>query len=322
MVIPLASMCFNVALAAILASQITRQGDPALLDQGLRMIGLITSASISIVTLTFSLTVLSVQLASQTYSPRLLDDFLKDPASKVVIAVNLGAYVYCYTLLYYIDDTDDMAPVPYVAINVLSVHCGIVLLGFVNFIHVFINGFRIETILKRSSDSSLMAARALSSLNTDLERDDLPDVPNRAVKVKADESGYITNFNFPAVLDVATELDVCIRYTHQVGDYVNRGTILCYVWDADTREEDKDAKFGKRVVQQIDLKGEEAQDDKERTWEQKVEKRLGQLANQGVCLHEKRNSDLDVTLGIQQLSDIAVRALSPGVNDPHTAIQW
>jgi hypothetical protein len=74
--VPMMSMVFNAILATAL-SQITSSDNPQLLDQGLVMIGLVSNASISIVTLTFSLTVLSIQIAAQSYSPRLLDDFLK-----------------------------------------------------------------------------------------------------------------------------------------------------------------------------------------------------------------------------------------------------
>ena len=105
---PILSMAANVLLACLI-SQITTKENPALLDKGLRMMGLVANASISIVTLTFSLTVLSVQIAAQSYSPRLLDEFLKDPVSKVVIATNLGAYAYCYTINYFLDDTTDVS---------------------------------------------------------------------------------------------------------------------------------------------------------------------------------------------------------------------
>lgn len=56
-----------------------------------------------------------------------------------------------------------------------------------------------------------------------------------------------------------------------------------------------------------------------RTESEEVERRLGCLVNEGVALSKKRTSDLDATLGFQQLCDIAVRALSPGVNDPYAA---
>ena len=70
-VYPLLSMVVNVILASVL-SLITSRDNPELLEQGKMMIGLVSNASISIVTLTFSLTVLSVQIAAQSYSPRLL----------------------------------------------------------------------------------------------------------------------------------------------------------------------------------------------------------------------------------------------------------
>jgi uncharacterized membrane protein len=88
--IPSISIVGNV-LVAFLTSLIRSENDKVLMDQGFRMIGLVSGASISIVTLTFSLTVLSVQIAAQNYSPRLLEDFLKDPVSKLVISANVGA---------------------------------------------------------------------------------------------------------------------------------------------------------------------------------------------------------------------------------------
>jgi uncharacterized membrane protein len=75
-VLPIVYMVFNVGLAIAL-SQITSRDNPEFLEQGLRMMDLVSIASIAIVTLTFSLTVLSIQIAAQSYSPRLLEDFLK-----------------------------------------------------------------------------------------------------------------------------------------------------------------------------------------------------------------------------------------------------
>jgi uncharacterized membrane protein len=75
-VLPIVYMVFNVGLSIAL-SQITSRDNPEFLEQGLRMMDLVSIASITIVTLTFSLTVLSIQIAAQSYSPRLLEDFLK-----------------------------------------------------------------------------------------------------------------------------------------------------------------------------------------------------------------------------------------------------
>ena len=324
-------MIINALLASLLS--VITNDDVVLLDKGLRMMGLVSNASISIVTLTFSLTVLSVQIAAQSYSPRLLDEFLKDPVSKVVISTNLGAYVYCYTINYFLDNASEDPRVPYVSIHLLTMHIAIVLVSFVNFIHFFINGFRLEKILSRAEQGALAAARALNDeIDTDVGLVDLPEVPKRAFKVLADCSGYVTQYKLRNLLKLATKMDVCVRYNHQIGEYVNRGTVLAYVWEintpVDTAPKNGDdlekngtpakATLKDRVIENIAVDEEELAG---KTLDKRVEKRLGLFVSQGISIESKRNSDLDLSLGIQQLADIAVRALSPGVNDPFTAIQ-
>ena len=239
--------------------------------------------------------------------------------SKIVISVNLGSYAYCFCMTYFIHGETYDREVPYIAIHFLAVHIILVLITFVNFIHFFINGFRIEKILNRAGASSLRAAKALSlDLETDLKRDDQPEVPSFAYKVGAIRSGYVTHFMLESIVPMAKKLDVCVRYRHQIGEFVNEGTTLCHIWDLKTRETDLDVKLGKRVFELITYE--------EESWKdlgmvKRVERKLGVFASEGVIMSKKRSSDLDVTLGLQQLSDIAMRALSPGINDPTSAIQ-
>lgn len=326
---PILSMIMNALLASLLCQ--ATNNNVVLLEQGIRMMGLVSNASISIVTLTFSLTVLSVQIAAQSYSPRLLDEFLKDPVSKIVISTNLGSYAYCFTINYFLKDGLDESEVPYLAIHFLTVHISIVLISFVNFIHFFINGFRIEKILSRAKESALKAAK---SLNDDIEVVEglleAPDVPAKAFKVLADTSGYVTRFRLSNLLNQAVKMDLCIRYNHQIGDYVNRGTVLAYVWDAESvklQEKSNDDEstlpiiipMRARVIENITIDG--YVDDPSKSMDERVEKRLGVFVSNGISIEDKRSSDLDISLGVQQLADIAIRALSPGVNDPFTAIQ-
>jgi uncharacterized membrane protein len=143
--------------------------------------------------------------------------------------------------------------VPYVAINILTVHMAIVLVSFVNLIYFFISGFRIEKILSRVSASSLRAGELLSSnLDTDLSHKEQMVVPSNAYKVMADESGYVTHFRLQNLASLAEKMDVCIRYRHQIGDFVTTGTVLCYVWDAQTRkDEEREGELSRRVIQHI-----------------------------------------------------------------------
>ena len=317
------------------------------------MISLLCSTSISIATLTFSLTVLSIQIAAQTYSPRLLDDFLKDPVSKIAVAVNLGSYSFAFTLTYFVNDS---GKAPNVAIQFLSVHLALVLIMFVYFIHYFINGFRLESILNKATEWCWAAASELETLNSKggvQEFDDLPPVPPTAYKVLADTSGYIAKYKLDNILNLAEELDLCIRFHPNIGEFISEGTLLAYVWDAKTKSDqerttksendgNENASPGihrrlslqTRVMQKMSSINRETNHGLpyrgrkhrkplhvKKLEEMMTEERLGWLISAGVQITAGRSGELDVLLGVQQLTDVAVRALSPGINDPMTAIQ-
>jgi uncharacterized membrane protein len=119
------------------------------------------------------------------------------------------------------------------------------------------------------------------------------------------------------LVDMADSLDIRVRYHRQIGEFVNEGSLLCYIWDAKTRREEMP--LSRRVLELI--KWDENDTEKQGSLDDQVARKLAYFANDGVNIASRRSRDLDITLGIQQLADIAVRALSPGINDPHTAIQ-
>ena len=87
----------------------------------------------------------------------------------------------------------------------------LVLMNFVVFIHYFINGFRLESILHRATESSWIAAQRLETMNQKGQSDkhtnrDLPTVPPSAYKVLADHSGYLASYKLDAVIQSAKEL--------------------------------------------------------------------------------------------------------------------
>jgi uncharacterized membrane protein len=206
-----------------------------------------------------------------------------------------------------------------VAIHFLTFQMLVVLGSFINFIHFFINGFRLEKILSRARESCFKAANAAKADPEDnLTEEALPVVPNNAYKVTADASGYITRFRLDNVVALAEKMDIYVKYNRLLGDFVFEGTILAYVWDARATGKDDDAPLSKRVIDTMDSNSGDLEANQ---WDDLVENKLGVLVSDGVLLSKKRSGDQDVTLGIQQLSDTAMRALSPGINDPQTAIQ-
>mmetsp|Transcript_23958 Transcript_23958/g.37012 ORF Transcript_23958/g.37012 Transcript_23958/m.37012 type:complete len:515 (+) Transcript_23958:64-1608(+) len=328
---PTASVAGNIGLAAALSNFFHRDRDSNDTTDwqaiGASMSSMLASTSIGIVTLTFSLTILSIQIASQTYSPRLLDDFLRDPISQVAVSVNLGSYAYAFCLQYWLFDKEDTEDgVPFLAIHMLSVHMVLVLINFVVFIHYFINGFRLESILHRATESSWIAAQRLEAMNQRGQSDkntnqDLPEVPPSAYKVLADHSGYLASYKLDAVIPSAKELDICIRFHPNIGEFIAEGSLLAYVWDAKAdiaNLVDDSESLRHRILKKLSTtKNNGSTDDHDA----RVEEKLGKIIASGLDITTARTGELDVLLGVQQLTDVAVRALSAAVNDPMTAIQ-
>ena len=193
-----------------------------------------------------------------------------------------------------------------------------VLVVFVGFIHFFINGFRQEQILNHAQDACFVAARNFADADYDktTTEADLPSVPRSAYKVSADQSGYVARFRLEQNVTLAEKMDVCVRYNRHIGEFVAEGTVLAHVWDANTHGVSEP--LSKRVTDNIsDSRYKENRNEREDI----VEEKLGVFVANGIVISKKRSSEMDVTLAIQQLSDTAIRALSPGINDPQTAIQ-
>lgn len=322
---PAAGVVLNVALALGLSSIAVDEDKYAGLRPDVRgvyvvfwtgtadgardLLGTTSNAAISIVTLTFSLTVLSLQLASTNYSPRILDEFLTDRHTKVTLAVFLGTYAYCWATRWCIRSERSSEPgfVPMVAINVLFLHMLVMLGTFLSFLHYFVDQMRLEQVLQRGLDSAMRAAKATLPKATadDIQRYDansgsraelvLPKVPDRALRLRAKQSGYVTAWRLERLVAEAAERGLVVRFQCHIGHFVTASTLLAWVW-ADSGEFSDLRKAG-------DLET------------------LEQLANDGLVVDRIRDGQGDVSFGVRQLTDIAVRALSPGINDPQTAIQ-
>ena len=122
-------------------------------------------------------------------------------------------------------------------------------------------------------------------------------VPDKVFLVHSRTSGYVVKWCMDKIVDQAKEYDVVVRYNVHMGQFVSEHSLLAYVWP---RESTSDSLGKIRDV------GKE---------------NLSKLVHGGITCANIRTADNDPSLGIRQLTDIAVRALSPGINDPQTAVQ-
>lgn len=264
-------------------------------DAARSLLSSIASSLITVTALTFSLTVVTLQLASSQFSPRLLRTFTRDRFVQVTLALFLATFTYALTVLRAVEGSDDSETaefVPEVAVTVAFVLTVVSVVALVLFLAHLTEQIRVETMLRnvhRDAVSTLRSVCAPGDVDTGSGQPPRP--PSWASVVLAEGDGFVTWVDQAELLAVAVDEDVVVSVETHPGVFVVRGTPVGRVWS----------------TRAAPLTDEDAE-------------RVGARVSRCLHLGFERTSAQDVGFGLRQLTDVANKALSPGVNDPTTAV--
>ncbi len=258
------------------------------------LLSAISSSLITVTSLTFSLTIVTLQLASSQFSPRLLRTFSSDRFIQATLAIFLSTFTFALTVLRAVRSGDDGATafVPRLSVTLAFALAIVSVLGLVLFLAHLARQIRVETMLRDVHDD---ASATVQSMTSPLDDDTcpepaLPTPPTNAIEVKAPSSGFVTSFDEAGLLSAATEMNACVVLESYPGSSIVEGTPIGAAWS---------------------LSGGLSDDD----WN-----RLHGALRDSIGVGFERTSAQDISYGLRQLTDVANKALSPGINDPTTAI--
>lgn len=262
----------------------------------------ILSALITAVSIAFSLTLVALQTAAGQYSPRLLRNYLRDGAIQAVVSLLLGTTGFTLALLL-ASPTAGRDPAPRVGATLALLLALCCVVGIVFFIGHIAGNLRVEKLVRSVATETTGAAQRTFGPRRDADSEAevvldpalLPATPDGARCLHSPHAGYFQLADVPALLRVAEEAGVVVRLRPQRGEQVVRGSVLAVVWDVDVERADEDRADADRALTRA------------------VSARLE--------LGFERTLVQDVALGFRQLVDMAVKALSPAINDPYTAVQ-
>lgn len=265
-------------------------------DAAREVLGVIATSLITVTSLTFSLTVVTLQLASSQYTPRLLRTFAADRFVQRTLALFLATFVYALTVLRTVRNDGDSGAefVPQIAVTVAYLLAMASVLALVLFLGHLVRQIRIETMLDHvSSDIGKTAHRMLELLDDTPDHDFTPFPPADASVVTAGSSGFLVEVDEEALLSAAVEADAVVWIDCPAGSDVLAGVPVALCWPADA------------------------------TGDSLTEERLSRLRERvsgALATGIERTATQDIGYGLRQLTDVVVRALSPGINDPTTAV--
>jgi uncharacterized membrane protein len=254
----------------------------------------VAGSLITVTSLTFSLTVVTLQLASSQFSPRLLRTFSSDRFVQVTLGLFLGTFTYALTVLRTVRTPADGQAlfVPQIAVTMAFVLAVVSVFALVLFLAHLAREIRVETMLDAvHRDATGTLDRVLQARGPDQRSPGIPEVPAHHVPLFTAASGFLVWINEPDLLAAAVQANAALVITRQPGNFLVAGVPIGVCWP---------------------LHG--------HLFDTSTLDHLRDRAAAAVHTGPERTAAQDIAFGLRQLTDVAIKALSPGINDPTTAI--
>ncbi|WP_127846228.1 DUF2254 domain-containing protein [Psychroflexus aestuariivivens] len=262
-------------------------------DSARSVLSTISGAMIGVAGTVFSITLVALTLASSQFGSRLLRNFMHERLNQVVLGIYVSTYLYCLIILNVVKDNDGMQFIPSLSIliSIFAAVANIVLL--IVFIHHISVSIQADNVISDISESLTKNVEFIFS--EEIEEDSISN-PSEDVEaiienyskhttVKSSESGYLQYMQNETLLNFAIENNILIITKHRPGNYLVKGE---KIFDIYTNSD--------------------------------IDQEAISNLNSNFITGKSRTPQQDAEHAIHQMVEIACRALSPGINDPYTAI--
>lgn len=259
------------------------------------ILGTVAGSMITITGVVFSMTLVALSLTSSQLGPRLLHNFMSDTATQMVLGTFVSTFLYCLLILRTIRRAEEASFIPHLSVSLAVLFAVVSVAVLIYFIHH----------VSVSIQANQIMARVGSELNEGIERlfparigsggprispkqpsaHFLDAFDQTARPVCSAEDGYLQFIDGDGLIELAEKEDVVIRLVRPPGHYMVAGCPLAMVWP-----------------------------------ENRLSDTLKERIHTAFALGNQRTPGQDIEFSVNQLVEIAVRALSPGVNDPFTAV--
>ena len=255
-------------------------------DGARAMLSAVAGSVMTVVSIVFSLTLSTLAQTSSQFGPRVLRNFTSDRGNQATLGIFIATFVYCLLVLRTVRSVDENQFVPYMSVN-LGIGMALASLGvLIWFIHRIAHSIQLENIVAEIGHDFEGALDRLfpEHIGREIKPAEKPDW-EIAPLVFSHSSGYLQSIDTDFLMNLARQHDVILRIEKKPGEFVARGGLLMRVSPPSRAPEDLRRRF-----------------------------------SNAFAINAYRTPQQDASYSIQQLTEIAGRALSPGVNEPFTAI--
>lgn len=242
----------------------------------------IAGGTISLTVFSFSMVMILLSQAASQMSNRILGKLISNRFQQVVLGFYIGTIIYALFLLSTIRDIDTGIQVPAISTYLLITLTVVDIFLFIYFLHYITHSVKFETIIHKIYSETTKVLKSNCQLKTPPPAIQLPA---GGIEIMAHKSGLFQGFERASLPGLCKDEDVVISFLYPVGSYIIMGTPLVSIH----QKKNVSGEFADKLKLIVDI---------------------------------ERGTDVNTSYyyGFKQLMEIAIKALSPGINDPGTAI--
>jgi uncharacterized membrane protein len=256
------------------------------------LLATVAAAIITVVGIVFSITIVALTLASTQFGPRMLRNFVRDPGTQLSLGTFVASFCYAMVALVSVGGGPHGDFVPHLSITVtllFTLFDVAVLIFFLNHIATMI---QLPVVISNIATTLVNEVTAMESADAfgvgvargPSQEELLAHLAESGAPIRTPRSGYLQVIRHDILVKIATKADAVVQLPHRPGHFMVAGQVIARVWPPEAAES-----VAERLA-------------------------LGHVAG------AYRTLPQDVSFGFDQLVEIALRALSPAVNDTFTGM--
>lgn len=272
----------------------------------------IAGAVLGVAGTTFSITIAVLSMASSQFGPRLLRNFLTDTPNQFVLGAFIGTFSYSLLVLKSIHKYEVAFGVPQLAVTFAIIMAIICALLLVYFVQHMVHAIQASHVIQNASNDAINNIHYWYSDHCDIQHQ--RDVEHHDVKqfhtwpampIYPPSSGYVQQIYLESLITLTQDYGGVVQIQVNLGDYVTDKNVIGYFYQrpADHPNNQQDTVTPHLVIVPRAPDG-----------------RFWQRFAGCVRLEQRLTHSNDISYSLGQMTEIAVRALSPGINDSKTAV--
>lgn len=255
----------------------------------------IATSMITVAGVTFSMTIVAVAFAGSQVGPRLTSNFMRDRANQITLGTFIATFLFCLFILLALFNSNKegiaqingQVFIPQISLLIAIVLTISSLVVLISFIHHIPESINMSNVIAQVGEELNRQISSQFPINIGKEYTQKPlDLSSlKKTIVSSTTQGYIRILEGNSLIDIATKNDLIIQLEVRPGAYITEDVTLLIIYSS-----------------------------------KKVDEQIQKQCTEAFALGHKRNQEQDILFLVDELVEIIARALSPGINDPFTAI--